>query len=95
MIQVIRWAILVVAFIFATLAYAISKELIPPSGLAGFIRGAVIFGFLSFVWNMTKKIRVKKCSENSTTKSIILHLSHHIFSRPCIRVDSKTKISAE
>jgi len=59
MMQVIRWVILVVAFIFAILAYAISKELIPQSGMAGFIRGAVIFGFLAVVWNMTKKLEKK------------------------------------
>lgn len=55
-IILIRWVILTVAFIFSAAIYGISKEFIPPSGLAGLIRGAVIFGFLYEIWNMTKKI---------------------------------------
>lgn len=55
---VIRWTILLVAFFFISLLYGISKEFVPPNALTGAIRGILIFGFMLFVWNATKKIGV-------------------------------------
>ena len=40
---VIRWTILMVAFLFAALLYGISKEIFPPSALTGGIRGISLF----------------------------------------------------
>jgi len=57
---VIRWTILVVAFLFAALLYGISKEIFPPSALTGGIRGILGFLFMFFVWNITKKIGNKE-----------------------------------
>lgn len=71
---ILRWTILVISFCFAALIYGISKEIFPPSFLTGAIRGALVFGFLFFVWDKTKKIGKKRKKE-----SIITQENNHNF----------------
>jgi hypothetical protein len=71
---ILRWTILIISFCFAALIYGISKEIFPPSFLMGAIRGALIFGFLFFVWDKTKNIGKKREKE-----SIITQETNHSF----------------
>lgn len=55
-----RWAVLFVAFIIAVFIYGLWKqieiELVGYSLVSSIMRGIVVFGFMFFVWNITKKM---------------------------------------
>jgi hypothetical protein len=65
MSTVFRWTILVIAFLLASVLFGLSKEIFPPSLLAGFIRGVLFFLFMSFVWSATKKLGDPKGGNNN------------------------------
>ena len=57
--QLARWGVLIGAFIVAAIVYGVWKQLDSEMGggfLSGFIRGAIVFGFLVWVWHATKKL---------------------------------------
>jgi membrane glycosyltransferase len=50
-----RWIIMIVVLFLVLIAYVLSKQVVPPSGLAGFVRGAIVVAILLYAWNVTKK----------------------------------------
>lgn len=52
---ILRWGILVVAFVFGTAVVAMSREFFPPSFLAGYVRAALFILFMAVVWNVSKR----------------------------------------
>lgn len=73
--QALRWTILAVSFIFALFLYglwrAIETEIVGYSIISSILRGVVVFGFLYWVWHLTKRI-VKTKPKNSGEFSFIL-----------------------
>jgi Na+-transporting NADH:ubiquinone oxidoreductase subunit NqrD len=56
--QLARWGILIGAFIIAAVVYGVWKQIDKEMGggfISGFFRGAIVLGFLVWVWNATKK----------------------------------------
>lgn len=56
MAHIIRGALLLIAFVFTALIFSLSREIFPQNFLNGAIRGLLAIGFLSFVWNATKRL---------------------------------------
>ena len=60
--QMARWGILIGAFVVAAVVYGVWKQFDTEMGggfISGFFRGAVVFGFLVWVWHATRKLGEK------------------------------------